>query len=522
MSEPVSDNLHTIENNLLEAVEPELVKYNTFRIIELPINATAREIDKRRQAIEMATGAKLPIPPGPGRIYPLADRPDADMLDKALQRVQSPELRLRDELFWFWPEAAHDGANDEALAALARGDQAAAIALWYKHESSSEPGVATHNLAVYGLVQALEWKPNDAAVVRAEHDNCWYYAHVRWRKLLDDDHFWQRIAQRISELDDPRLPADAWRILRKQLPQMLLLLNARLALQASAQDNEAEAKHQVSIMVRSGFGQALVADCLHRVTEPLCQRVRLIAGNAEKEADADPPHSGAPVQRLAEQAVPLLAQIDWLLPTDDFIRNGLHDEVAKRIHGCLLTYAKATEDWSLTAELLEKASSIAVSPTLQKRIRDDIKTVQDNVVSSLCFYCQKNKAEDKAAIEVKLYGEVTRTPMIGGTRINWRNATVKVPRCSSCKAVHDKTSHKTTAAGVIMFVSLIACVAMLCAERQALGIVLGAVWLASLVYMLVVSSRKDKTVRQQASSKEYPPIAELLARGYQIGEKPTQ
>jgi len=40
---------------LLEAAQPELLRVNAFRIVELPVDATARDLAKRQQIVEMTS-----------------------------------------------------------------------------------------------------------------------------------------------------------------------------------------------------------------------------------------------------------------------------------------------------------------------------------------------------------------------------------------------------------------------------------------------------------------------------------
>ncbi len=84
---------------LLESANPELYRYNAFRVLELPADATPREIMKRQQMIEMARKTGMPIPLGPARCLPLDPPPDEDAIRQAVQRLQDPERRMVDELF---------------------------------------------------------------------------------------------------------------------------------------------------------------------------------------------------------------------------------------------------------------------------------------------------------------------------------------------------------------------------------------------------------------------------------------
>lgn len=143
---------------LLESSNPGLYTHNAFRVLELPVDATPRDIMKRQQMIEMARKTGMPIPPGPARCLPLLNPPpDEDAIRHAVQRLQDPERRMVDELFWFWPHSLGQSKTDEGLRTLGQGDAEKTKALWAKQAmQQSESFVSLHNLAILTHVSVLE------------------------------------------------------------------------------------------------------------------------------------------------------------------------------------------------------------------------------------------------------------------------------------------------------------------------------------------------------------------------------
>src|SRR5689334_12802448 len=76
---------------LLESATPSLYHRNGFRILELPADATSREINRRKQTVEKALNHELALPPGPGRYFPLTPPPDQFAVREAMQRLSDPE-----------------------------------------------------------------------------------------------------------------------------------------------------------------------------------------------------------------------------------------------------------------------------------------------------------------------------------------------------------------------------------------------------------------------------------------------
>src|SRR2546423_4842247 len=110
---------------LLRALKPDLYRVNAFRLAQLPGTASQRDISRRLEKLTMLAklGGGVEQPRGP---LALAPAPDVDAVRHAIERLRDPETRLLDEFFWFWPETPAAETPDEALAALDRGDVAAA------------------------------------------------------------------------------------------------------------------------------------------------------------------------------------------------------------------------------------------------------------------------------------------------------------------------------------------------------------------------------------------------------------
>jgi hypothetical protein len=62
---------------LAESAVPTLYQHNGFRVLDLPADATAREISRRKQTVEKALNHDVPVPSGPARYFPLTPSPDS-------------------------------------------------------------------------------------------------------------------------------------------------------------------------------------------------------------------------------------------------------------------------------------------------------------------------------------------------------------------------------------------------------------------------------------------------------------
>jgi hypothetical protein len=75
-----------------------------------------------------------------------------------------------------------------------------------------------------------------------------------------------------------------------------------------------------------------------------------------------------------------------------------------------------------------------------RAVRERFERILANVRSSItCWFCERRPPEAAAAVDVKMFGEVSRTPHpdLPSTRVQWQTVSLKVPRCAPCKAGHD-------------------------------------------------------------------------------------
>jgi len=362
-------------NILLESSNPGLYTRNAFRVLELPVDATPRDIMKRQQMIEMARKTGMPIPPGPACYLPLLKSPpDEDAIRHAVQRLQDPEQRMVDELFWFWPHSPGQSKTDEGLRTLGQGDAEKTKALWTNQAmQQSENFVFLHNLAILTHVSVLEDGDN-------RQEELWKKTYKNWKHVINYEGFWSRVTTRIRELDDPRLTTGIARRMRKSLPTALLSINATLGVKAAEQGDLDTAKRHKKIMQTSGWDPE---EALRIAVQPVRDRIEILCKAAEPDADADPMHADKVARRLLEQARPLLTVLDCMLPSDNSTLIHAHDEVALKTRSCQITFGNKTENWKRSGELLEQALAVAISESARIRIEDDLAIVRKNAESNV-------------------------------------------------------------------------------------------------------------------------------------------
>lgn len=437
---------------LLMAAHPGLYRVNAFRILGLPADASARDLSKHLELLEMAEKF------GRGQVklglLDMQPPPDTDAVRAASQRLRDPELRLVDELFWFWPHALGEGKRDLELAAVGRGEIVTAEAGWRLQElQQSDASVSAHNLAVLSHARALdlEFKARSEKLTgneRQQRDQWWQEAISRWRILLGKEGFWNRVKGRIRELDDPRLTPELAQLMRTRLLRALSIVSARLAVEAAERGDAAEAERHKAVLAKwgeaDGAGQT-AQEALREALKPLRERINTLCRMMEAQADADRAHADQVTRRLIDEARPLLAALDLLLPAGDPRREGAHDEVALRALTCQIVFGNKTDNWVVSEKLLEEIIGIAAGAAARTRVEQNLNVVRRNKLFGVCYFCAQNPADDKRSYTVPVHGNVqTQTVAVGynyrQVRTTWQHSEVKVPRCAECAAAHRRYS----------------------------------------------------------------------------------
>jgi len=523
----VSDCPNQISEDLQTIANPDIYRINAFRILQIPVTATLREANNqmRKLTLQEKLGNNGHLD---NVLLPLIPIPDADARREAYQRLENPESRLIDELFWFWPlTLGLSDSNDEALEAMQHNDYSEAIAIWKQHETNaSESNISMHNLAIMYHVLALDFEQmrSNKSLTKKQSDQkreYWEQAFFRWKILLNHDGLWSRLSNRVRELDDPRLTTGVCRRLQDGLPIILLTINAKLAIRASLQNDKNEANYHMEIIKKSGFNEGVIEESLRQAVAAIRDRIKVLCTNSEADAKINPGQGDTIIQSLVAQSNPMLTTLDTVLPKRHSILDSAHDAVASAILQIAILFSNKTKDWNKTLPLTASAMTIASSDSLHKRLEINLDVNKDNILHNTCWFCNKNPSDEKAVAVVKMHGGVKQV----GTRIQWRNLNINVPRCKECKVVHDKLLQQGKLQKTYGCLGIVAGVI--------LAIILGASvqsgWAAFIALVVCgiagfVIPALTKTKLTSAKNEEFkiafPDVKKQETLGWVVGEKP--
>ncbi|MEO3805173.1 hypothetical protein [Nonomuraea sp. B1E8] len=477
----------------LAELKPDLYRQNAFRVTGLPVRATAREV--RRHTDRLLLMERLGKAGTTQGMLP-PERPfDEDATKRAVQRLRDPVVRLVDELFWLWPV---DG-DDAAMAALLRGEPDEALHLWEHTEAGPAGAVATHNLAVFSLVKALESDELDDDCLRS-----WRRAYACWAKVIADDTFWDLVRARAEEFDDPRLTARTVRRMRDDLPAALLSISAQLAARAVREGRLRDARRHAGVMSRSGQAPQLVDDALRAALEPEASRMKALCEGAYQQLKPDPGRGDELAERLLDEAKPLLRVLTEVLPDDHWAVRDAGDDLAQAALACVVAFVNATKENRRALELLDHALALAVTDPVRDRVQENIDIISDNLSLHACFFCGRD-ADPSAVLVRNMFGDVNHLQW----RTTWRTATIQVPRCARCKGRAARRQIVITALVLLVFVTAIAFVAGVAVE---FGLIL--IGLDVLLMTQVVAFAPGRAL------EEFPPVRDLLLKRWSFGDRP--
>ena len=521
----------TYWDTLLEEARPELYRRNGFRILKLAAGAPEQAIDRICREHACARWARLTIP----------GMPDADVERTASLRLRNSDLRLVDEIFWFW-SADHEGtAVDPGLSAALNGEFDKARKLWSTREKKAASDyVLSHNLAVLTHLSALEAEPcsgsnggaKPAPQRTGKHGARWSEAYCRWQQLLGHSNFWRYVEQRVAAVIGASAPAVRRRTEQIQgtMPRALLLINARLAARLGSEGDLDAVRHHLDIMRACGFSGDAIHHACQQAAAHLREAVKTLCSMSKAEVDANPAHGDWAVRQLLEQCGPLLRTIDLLLPDGELLRRTAHDAVAIQALIGQVAFGRKTKNWKVSLALLEEARAVVAGPSVRRRVEDNVRAVQSNLEWGTCWFCQSEPLAEDCAVPLKMYGDVRRTPTYLGVEITWRHGTIKVPRCRSCQSIHKRKENGgvcgfflgAVVGGVLGFLVL-AALGHEAPKDAGCWIVGMSAFFAGLLGALIgakAGNRRD--VRPASAANQFPEVKKLLSEGWKFGEKPTE
>lgn len=273
---------------------------NAFRVLGLPADVSIKEITQRVNEVKVKTSLGVSVSydfdfDWMGKV----DRSEQNVIN-ALQRLENPISRLKEEIFWFWVDTDIDS---EAIACLIRGDRQAAHKLWktviasdiqedQKVSALVNQMILSHS-SVIGKEMDLRYKDdvftkgvcpkcnmqfgheyrfciecgNKLKEVIVEnspakkrnvnltdiHWQNWRFAINRISLIAGNEYFWNRTSEKASRINDPRLSDVKIQEIRNSFLSDIASPNFRFLSQSLVSKDYERTKQHAALLNGSAF-----------------------------------------------------------------------------------------------------------------------------------------------------------------------------------------------------------------------------------------------------------------------------
>ena len=432
--------------SLIAAANKDLFRKNAFRITGLPVDATPREasrhVDELKMQVELGK-----IPHRQGTAYPLNPPPSLDDIREAIQKIRDPEQRLIDEFFWFWPGDFGDSKSDPALQALAKGDTKTANEIWQARINDESYGiVAKHNLAVAYLMVSVELEYLAIAHTVSEDrlqkiTDSWKSAIRKWSRIAEDDELWEKVADRIRQLNEANLPTGFARRMRASFPEAFHNINVELIFDLAKSRHVELAKQHLQYLREHSHRPDELGQSAGHVLLPTKNRLQEQIRVAVNRGEKNPRDAANAARELLKQSHATLELFDIFYGENSDERHELYDEVATICNRLPIAYQKATDDNQTCLEILRLVLPFVTSTELRRQIEENIQILNKNIEARKREEVFKGLRPIESAPELRtingigvtLYGSSDHDPITGSYMTTYYFVILMIPIFPICR-----------------------------------------------------------------------------------------
>ena len=455
-------------NVLFKIAHPDLYERNPFNVLNLPVDATAKDIRRRKEDIEAAFDAGTEasefanILPGDET----RKTPTRAEVDELFATLEDPEKRIAYALFWFWPDdlLGIDTQSKRTRRANPNGafGHRAVVAAWDKDarlppDATVTGWISRHNLAVFSHMMGLVYErelmsipPTDADTPDYVHDY-WRSSISWWNVVAAEPDFWRYVSDLVALLEDPRVDYRFARALRDQFAFAFDQINVELAIEFAKTGREADAKRQVEYMKLSQPDSDDVEGTFDDAFAGLLRQTEAIVNAARDEVQENPKNGLKKANEILWLTAEPIRVSRIIFEKGTPIRNSIVTTVFSGVRSCLIAYGNATEDWNNCIFLTNKLKRLAETNEQQSLVQKDSDICRENFKSSICCICGEpvkkhhlytasNKeilacaSAYKDSLTIHMYGEVKKGAEVG--KVSYKVRTIVIPVCWSCAITH--------------------------------------------------------------------------------------
>ena len=435
-------------NVLFKIAHPDLYERNPFNVLNLPVDATAKDIRRRKEDIEAAFDAGTEadefanVLPGDKT----RKTPTRSEIDELFATLEDPEKRIAYALFWFWqgPQAANPRNPNRSIAeflSMFKGNLEEAM----RADGIPAPLLGRHNLAVFHHMRAMAAEKSllredvqsaVGPVIANQLSAHWKLAIADWNDLANDPDVWHAVSDLVTALGDPRIDYRFARALRDQFAFAFDQINVELAIDFAKAGREADAKRHVEYMKLSQPDSDDVEGTFDDAFAGLLRQTETIVKTAVSEAKTAPKDGIRLANGILRQTEEPLQVSRIVFEKGAPVRNAIVASIFRGVHNCLVAFGNEVKDWRECLKLTETLASIAETPEQKRTVETDLgmlKTLADNQAKREHCWCCGAKMDESKGDGFKLFhlwGKMRLGNKLGAVR--YQTLQIEVPVCKKC------------------------------------------------------------------------------------------
>ena len=338
---------------------------NAFRLLQLPITATDRDITKRKQIIEISQKTQVPVPDGPCKIYPIVNNGNQLDLNNLVDSLRDPVRRFYQEFFWFWPISDNEGqpAPDLHIQTASNTNKTVKIFSIDNYDPRTS-AINLHNLAIFNHFCAVN---NPESKSRTEISDFWQEAYKYWKDLAVLSDFWSLLSNRIREVNDPRLSDAHVTTLRNSALSILGFSNAQQAVRLIEND-DIQGSQELLQLIPSNRRNLPRKNILKLATTTNRERLLAVESGVKRVSKDDPAHCDDEIESLITESVEELKVFSTLFSNTSTEFQTLRDGLIDTVFDALDTFFIKTEDYHRCIDLVKKIKQIPTNSKITEEI----------------------------------------------------------------------------------------------------------------------------------------------------------
>jgi len=375
-----------IDVNFLSQFDCESIyATNAFRLLQLPVSSTDRDITHRKQIIEISLKNQSPVPDGPCKIYPIDITDDHLDLNNLVDSLRDPIRRFYQEFFWFWPVSDDVEQTDPGLPTLSMGGVKKPVKIFSLNSfDPKEAAINLHNMAIFNHFCALN---NPESKSSQEIIGFWQEAYKYWSDLAVLSDFWSLLSSRVREVNDPRLSDNHVTTLRESALSILAFTNAQQAVRL-IETEDIEGATELLKLIPTNQKNLPRNNILKLATSTNKERLLAAESAVEPKMKEDPARCDDEIESLLTEGNEELRIFGTIFsntsPEFAILRDGLVEAVLNALDEFFIK----TEDYSRSIDLIKSIEKIPINSKIKKEINNRLENYTDFGDNKHFWHCK--------------------------------------------------------------------------------------------------------------------------------------